>query len=138
MIVAYHDVYSVAKLMEVYKVVSAYGIQTFVVSRVQGAAAQTGIPEISVKAFQEGVKLLVVPDIKDAVELLRPSKVIILSKRAEKVFDPSEVTEDTMVVVTGTEPDVSKWDEVGDLRAVEPRNLGDVGRITVALCKLTP
>ena len=136
MIVVYHDVHSVAKLTEIYKVVSAYGVDLFVVSRVQGGAAQSGIPEISVRAFQEGRRILVVPDLKDAVELLKPSKVIILSKRAEKPLDPSEIDENTMLVVTGTEPDVSKYDAIGELRYVEPRELGDIGRITVALCLL--
>ncbi len=136
MIVAYHDVHSVAKLTEIYKVVSAHGVKTFVVSRAQGGAAQSGIPEISVRAFQDGVKLLVVPDIRDAIEILKPSKVIVLSKRAEKPLDPSEVDENTLLVVTGTEPDVSKWDEIGELRYVEPREVGDIGRITIALCVL--
>ena len=136
MIVAYHDVHSVAKLTEIYKTISAYGIKTFVISRAQGGAAQSGIPEISVRAFQDGVKLLVVPDIRDAIEILKPSKVIILSKRAEKPFNPEEIDENTLIVVTGTEPDVSKWDEVGELRYVEPRNVGDIGKITIALCTL--
>ncbi len=136
MIVVYHDVHSVAKLTEMYKVAAAYGVDVFVISRVQGAAAQTGVPEISVRAFREGVKVLVVPDLRDAVDLLKPTKVIILSKRAEKPLDPNEVDENTMIVVTGTEPDVSKFDEIGEIRYVEPRELGDVGRLVAALCTI--
>ncbi|NPA87054.1 MAG: hypothetical protein GXO00_03530 [Candidatus Diapherotrites archaeon] len=136
MIVVYHDVHSVAKLTEVYKIVAAYGVKTFVVSRAQGGAAQSGIPEISVRAFRDGVQLVVVPDLKDAIELFNPSRVIILSKRAEKPFDPSEVDEKTMIVVSGTEPDVSRKDLLGEPRYVEPRELGDVGRIAAVLCKL--
>ncbi len=136
MIVVYHDVHSVAKLTEIYKLASAYNVDLFVVSRVQGGAAQSGVPEISARAFLEGRKILVVPDLKDAIELLKPSKVIILAKRAQVPFDPSEVDDKTMIVVTGTEPDVSKYDEVGELRYVEPRELGDIGKLAVALCLL--
>jgi SpoU rRNA methylase family enzyme len=136
MMVAYHDVHSVAKLTEIYKIVKAFGADLFVISRPQGGAAQSGIPEVSARAFQEGMKILIVKDLPEALEILHPKKVIILSKRAEKPLDPSEVDENTLLVVTGTEPDVSKFDSIGELRYVEPKDLGDIGRITVALCKI--
>ncbi len=133
MIVVYHDVHSVAKLTEIYKVVKAFDVDLFVISRAQGGAAQSGIPEINVRAFMDGIKLLVVPDLKDAIELLKPERVIILSSRAEKPLERLEKGD--MLVVTGTEPDVSKYDSIGELRYVEPKELGDIGRLTVALCR---
>ena len=136
MMVAYHDVHSVAKLTEIFKIVKAFGAKIFVISRPQGGAAQSGIPEVSARAFQEGMKILIVKDLPEAIEILKPSRVIILSKRAEKPFDPSEVDESTLIVVSGTEPDVSKFDSIGELRYIEPRELGDIGRITVALCSI--
>jgi SpoU rRNA methylase family enzyme len=135
--VVYHDVHSVAKLVEAYRIAKAFGIKTFVVSRPQGAAAQSGIPEISVLAFQDGIKFAVLPDIKD-LTLLSPSKIIILSKRAEKPFDPAELDENSALVICGTEPDVSKKDLVGEPRYVEPRDLPETARLVLALGMMRP
>ncbi len=135
--VVYHDVHSVAKLMEAYKIARAFGVKTFVVTRPQGAAAQSGLPEVSVLAFQDNIKFVVLPDIKD-LSLLSPSNIIILAKRASKPFNPEEVTENTALVICGTEPDVSRKDMVGEARYVEPRELPELARLTLALGMMRP
>lgn len=131
----YHDVYSVAKLVEIAKMALAFPhVDVFVISRAQGNAAQTGVPEVHMRAYRAGKTILVVPDLKDAVDLLRPRKVIIVARKAEKPFDPSEVTGDTMVVVCGTEPDVSRFDADGyELRYIEPREAGEVAAAAAVL-----
>lgn len=137
MIVVYHDIHSVAKLLEAYKIAKAFGVKTFVVTKPQGAAAQSGLPEVSVLAYQDNIKFVVLPDIKD-LSLLSPTKIIILTKRAQKPFDPMEVDENTAIVICGTEPDVSRKDMVGEARYVEPRDLPEIARLTLALGMMKP
>ena len=138
MIVVYHDVHSVAKLQEVARIVFAHeGVDTFVISRPQGTAAQTGVPEVHLAAAKKGKKILVVPDLKDAVEVLRPRKVFVITRKAEKEFDPKEVRPEDMVVVAGTEPDATKFDIDGwEPRKVTPEGMGDVGYVATVLCML--
>ncbi len=140
MFFVYHDVHSVAKLVEIAKMAMAFPqVDVFVISRAQGNAAQTGVPEVHMRAYRAGKRILVVPDIRDAVDLLKPDKVIIIAKKAEQPFDPSEVGERTMVVVCGTEPDVSKFDADGyDLRYVEPRDAGEVAAAAFVLHATKP
>ena len=138
MIVVYHDVHSVAKLQEIARIVFAYdNVDLFVISRPQGTAAQTGVPEIHLAAAKKGKKILVVPDLKDAVELLSPEHVFIITRKAEKILDPGEVGEGDMIVVAGTEPDATKFDIDGlEARKIEPEGMGDVGYVATALCML--
>ena len=138
MIVVYHDVHSVAKLQEIARIVFAYdSVDLFVISRPQGTAAQTGVPEIHLAAAKKGKKILVVPDLKDAVELLSPEHVFIITRKAEKALDPKEVGQNDMIVVAGTEPDATKFDIDGlEARKIEPEGMGDVGYIATALFML--
>ncbi len=132
----YHEVHSVAKLIEVFEAAAAYGVSTFVVSRAQGAAAQSGIPDISVRAWKKGIRLLVVNDLPEAIDILKPSKVLVLSGREGREVREGEIDENTMVVVTGTEPDTSKRDTYrGEVIRVTPAGLGEVGRLVTVLCK---
>ncbi len=139
MIVVYHDVHSVAKLQEIARIVFAYdNVDIFVISRPQGSAAQTGVPEIHLAAAKKGKRILVVPDLRDAVDVLKPERVFIITKKAEKEFDPSEVGERDMVVVAGTEPDATKFDIDGlEARKIVPEGMGDVGYVATVLCRLS-
>lgn len=138
MIVTYHDVHSVAKLQEIARIVFAHdNVRVFVVSRPQGTAAQTGVPEVHLAAARKGKRVLIVPDLRDAVEVLKPRKVFIITRKAEREFDPKEVSEDDMIVVAGTEPDATKFDIDGlEPRKVLPEGMGDVGYVATVLCML--
>lgn len=136
MIMVYHDVHSVAKLHEIARIAFTYdNVDLFVISRPQGAAAQTGVPDVHLAAAKKGKKILVVPDLKDAADILKPGKVFVITRKAEKEFDPKEVGKEDMVVVAGTEPDATKFDIDGlEPRKVEPAGMGDVGYAATMLC----
>lgn len=139
MIVVYHDVHSVAKLQEIARIVFAYdNVDLFVISRPQGSAAQTGVPEIHLAAAKKGKRILIVPDLKDAVDVLKPERVFIITRKAEKEFNPEEVGEKDMIVIAGTEPDATKFDIDGlEARKVSPEGMGDVGYVATVLCRLS-
>jgi len=74
-----HDVYSSVKLNEVMDIILAYPeVDIFIVSKATSSAAQTGVPEIEKKAFLKGKRVLYIPDLKDATELLNLDKLYLI------------------------------------------------------------
>ncbi len=76
-----HNPASVQKLLDAVRVSLGFGVRTIVVTKAVGTAAQQGIPEAFRLVLKSGVALVVLPDIKDAVELLRPDNIYFLSTR---------------------------------------------------------
>jgi len=61
-------------------------VKGFIAVKVTGMAAQTGVPEVSRVAYKLSKTFMVLPTIKDAVEILKPTKIVMLVD--------SEVSED--------------------------------------------
>ncbi len=77
-----HNPASVQKLLDAVKVSLGFGLKTIVVTKAVGTAAQQGVPEAFRLVLRSGgATLIVLPDIKDAVELLHPDSVYFLSTR---------------------------------------------------------
>jgi len=74
-----HDIYSSVKLNEVMDIILAYPeVDIFIVSKATSSAAQTGVPEVEKKAFLRGKRVLYIPDLKDAIELLNLDKLYLI------------------------------------------------------------
>ena len=89
-----HNVYSSVKLVEAVDVFLEYPeVDILVVSKAVSSAAQSGVPEAEKKAYLRGRKVLYVPDLKDAVEVLGLDKLyLIVPKRLGKtVFNPEVI-----------------------------------------------
>lgn len=95
-----------------YGIVSKPRIRAFVVTKVSGMAAQTGLPEASKYAYKLGMPLIILPVLKDAVELLSPIKTILIVKESDNSMSLEELeplAEGTlMVVVSGNDGEFSK------------------------------
>jgi len=61
-------------------------VKGFIAVKVTGMAAQTGVPEVSRLAYKLNKTFIVLPTIKDAMEILKPTKTVMLVD--------SEVSED--------------------------------------------
>jgi len=110
-IVVLHDVSSVQRIHDVAKLVYGFGDRyLFVISKPSGAAAQIGVPEISRTAYKNNKPLLVLPDIRDAIELLKPRQIFTISyKYGETInMDTIEYDEPLMIIVSGSEAGLSK------------------------------
>lgn len=90
-----HDVYSAVKLVDAAKVAFTLGVDLFVISKATSSAAQSGVPEIEKMAFKEGKRVLYVPDIPDALELLEPDVhiMIVPKKLSEQPLDIINIKE---------------------------------------------
>ena len=104
-----HNVSSIQRLVDTARLVYSLGLDTFVVTKAYGAAAQHGLPEVGRIAFKMDRGFTILPDLQDAVELFKPDKVLILSlEHARARLDPQKPPEPrgvTMVVFNGGEPD---------------------------------
>ncbi len=76
-----HNPASVQKLLDAVKVSLGFGIKTIIVTKAVGTAAQQGVPEAFRLVLRSGATLIVLPDIKDAIELLHPDSILFLSTR---------------------------------------------------------
>ena len=120
------------------RVVYGLGYNMLVLSKPTSAAAQSGIPEASRIAFKMGKSLLVVPDIKDAMELLQPSLALFFMEgRKGEPYSEEEVClkvrEGGTVALffSGAEPGFSSK-EVEHGRPVRLDLPGEVGCIGLA------
>lgn len=88
------------RLVDVAKVVYNFErsdiIEALIITKPVGSAAQVGVPEVSKLAYKLGRRLVVLPSINDALELLRPTKVFLVCRTEES--QPLEVAE----VVSGS------------------------------------
>ncbi len=75
MAVIVHDIYSGVKLMEVGSVVFQFPqVTLLVISKASSSAAQSGVPDIEKRAFLLNRRVLFVPDLKDAIDILNPDR----------------------------------------------------------------
>ena len=89
-----HNIYSSVKLMEAVDIYLEFPeVDILVVSKAVSSAAQSGVPEAEKKAYLRGRKVLYVPDLKDAVEVLSLDKLyLVVPKRlSDEFFDPSKI-----------------------------------------------
>ena len=106
-----HNVSSVQKVVDMARVVISLDLDLLVATKVYGAAAQSGVPEAYRMLAKEGKGFVILPDLKDAVELYSPKTVLIVDRdRAAELVDPSTVPRvegTTMVVVNGSDTSFS-------------------------------
>lgn len=135
-----HNVYSQQRVIEVAKVAYGLGYRVFVVTKASGSAAQVGIPEAQKLALKLDRALIYLPDLPDAIELLKPEKVFLVLTRKYAPTPISEAVKDVsgkmLVVFGGAEPGLSKKElELGV--AVHPDGIvEDVGSTGLAAISL--
>jgi len=88
-----HNVFSVEVVKQFAKICYGLGFKTVVVSKPSGAAAQAGVPETQKLALKKGRALVVLSELEDVVEVIRPSLLIFVTpkKYAKESFDAERV-----------------------------------------------
>jgi len=76
--VVLHNVHSVSRLVETAQVVYGLGFYNFVVTRAEGSAAQSGVPDANRLALKMKRNFTVLPDLKDAMELFEINKPLMI------------------------------------------------------------
>ncbi len=137
-----HHVMSAHRLIDFARIVYGFGFKNLVITKVSGSAAQQGVPEVFRLSMKYGSSLVVLPDLKDVVELVKPDKIYFLSQDGSKTM--SELLEElssscNRVALVASGLDVSftpKELELGESVKVLNKSLGGIGLMTVALYEL--
>ena len=128
MFVIFHNFASQIKLEEMARTALAYGAKLVVVSKATGMAAQAGIPTVSRLVFEKGGRLLVTHTLEEALELLNPKKVYLITDLAQEELKKEEIEEENAYVFFGNYP-VKKEEELGEMRYISPKGVSEVAQV---------
>ncbi len=138
-----HNVSSVQRVVDMARLVYSLGLGTLVVTKAYGGAAQSGVPEAYRLALREGGRLIVLPDLEDAIELLSPDRVVLVShEHAREMLPPERIASGrgrVLLVFSGAEPDFSAREAgLGDPVYLEgaPGRLGALAEAAIILYAL--
>ncbi|BCU70603.1 RecB-family nuclease [Stygiolobus caldivivus] len=111
--VVLHNVSSVQKLIDFVKFAFNLDIKYVIVTKIGGVAAQAGVPEASKLAYRMNKTFLVLPDLKDAIELFVPDSTILISQQFDRDFSPDVIKSKKriMLVFPGIEAGFTKIEQ---------------------------
>ena len=141
--VVLHNVHSISKVAETAQVVYGLGFSNFIVSRAEGSAAQTGVPDANRFAVKMKSSFMVMPDLRDVFEVLGVETPLIITSPVltkERVnFDTLSKKvrsgERTVIVLSGSNSSFSRKEmDMGECMSLEARvDIGPAGTAAVIL-----
>ena len=145
--VVLHNVTGVSKIIDTSQVVYGLGYQNFVVSRAEGSAAQTGIPEANRLALKMKRNFIVLPDLGDVIELLGVKRPLLMPSPllTKERISVSELArslrsgERVALVLSGSNSSFSRREmDMGDCRSLDADvDIGPSGTAAVVLYGLS-
>ncbi len=78
-VVILHNISSVHRLVELVRLATGFGIRNIVLTKVTGAAAQQGLPEVFRIGLKFNSNIIVLSELNDVVELLNPLRLLFLT-----------------------------------------------------------
>ncbi len=141
--VVLHNVHAVSKVMETAQVVYGLGFPNFIVSKAEGSAAQTGVPESNRLAMKMKGSFAVLPDLRDVLEMLdvdRPIMItspVLVKERmdASKMVKRIKEGERIVIVLSGSNSSFSRKEmDMGECVSLEARvDIGPAGSAAIVL-----
>jgi SpoU rRNA methylase family enzyme len=144
--VVLHNVHSVSRVVETAQVV--YGLQfpNYVISRAEGSAAQTGVPDANRLAIKMKCNFMVLPDLTDVFELLEVERPLLITspvltkERVDFTGLKSRVESGERVVIAlsgGNSSFSRKEMDLGECRSLDARvDIGPAGTAAILLNSL--
>ncbi|MHA1965156.1 MAG: RecB-family nuclease [Candidatus Thorarchaeota archaeon] len=144
--VVLHNVHSASKTVETAQVVYGLGFSNFVVSKAEGSAAQAGVPDANRLAMRMKQNFMVLPDIKDVLEVLNIEKPLLitspvltkerldLDQLAERVKSGERIA----IMLSGSNSSFSRKEmDLGESRSLNARvDIGPSGSAAIILYAL--
>ncbi|MFX0108604.1 MAG: RecB-family nuclease [Candidatus Hodarchaeota archaeon] len=141
--VVLHDVHAVSKVLDTAQVVYGLGFKNFVVSKAEGSAAQTGVPEANRLALKMKGRFIVLPTLSDVVEVLGVDRPILITSpvlKKEKLdisnLGKRVTSEERVVIVfSGSSSSFSRKEmDMGECFSLDARvDIGPAGSAAVVL-----
>ncbi|MGC9134105.1 RecB-family nuclease [Caldisphaera sp.] len=105
-----HNISSVQKLIDMARLSFGFGYKNIIITKAYGGAAQNGVAEVFKISLKENKGVVVLPDLKDVIDLYNPKKVILIDKENSKdeidIVNPP-VNNDLMLVFNGSDSSFS-------------------------------
>ncbi len=141
--VVLHNVHSASKTMETAQVVYGLGYQNYVVSKAEGSAAQSGVPDANRLAIKMKRNFMVLPDLPVALETLDFDYVLLIPspKLTKARLDPGNILgrlragEKVAIVLSGSTSSFSRRElDLGESSALQAEvDIGPSGTAAVIL-----
>lgn len=114
--VVLHSVHAISKVLETAQVVYGLGYSNFIISKAEGSAAQTGVPDANRFALKMGRTFMVLPDLPDVIELLgvKTPFLIVSPKLTKDKVDFTELKQQCksgdrlVIVISGSNSSFSR------------------------------
>ncbi|MHC1591237.1 MAG: RecB-family nuclease [Candidatus Helarchaeales archaeon] len=143
LLVCLFNVYSIQKMREMTQLIIGFNLNTIIIAKAIGSAAQSGVPDINKMTIKHGKNLIVLQDLPDVLEIMEPSKTYLFVPKpyGKKPFDPVEISkllqdgEKILLVFGGSEPGLSKKEiDMGESIYLDvDGDLGTIGTAAIAL-----
>lgn len=144
--VVLHNVQSASKTIETAQVVYGLGFSNFVVSKAEGSSAQSGVPDANRLAIKMKQNFMVLPDLKDVLEVLNIDFPILITspKLVKEIVDLDQLSEQTKsgekiaIILSGSNSSFSKVEmNLGECRSLEAEvDIGPSGSAAIILYSL--
>ena len=144
--VVLHNVHSPSKTIETAQVVYGLGFPNFVVSKAEGSAAQSGVPDANRLAIRMNQNFMVLPDLKDVLEVLSIDNSLLVTspKLVKEHVDLNQLSERTQsgekiaIVLSGSNSSFSRKEmDLGECVSLDAHvDIGPSGSAAIILYSL--
>ena len=141
-----HNIHSASKTVETAQVVYGLGFSNFVVSKAEGSAAQAGVPDANRLAMRMKQNFMVLPDIKDVLEVLNIENPLLVTSPVltKERLDLGQLAERTKsgeriaIMLSGSNSSFSRKEmDLGECRSLDARvDIGPSGSAAIILYAL--
>ena len=144
--VVLHNVHSASKTVETAQVVYGLGFSNFVVSKAEGSAAQAGVPDANRLAMRMKQNFMVLPDIKDVLEVLSIERPLLITSPVltkerldlDQLAEQAQSGERMVIILSGSNSSFSRKEmDLGETRSLDARvDIGPSGTAAIILHSL--
>ncbi|NHI92705.1 MAG: hypothetical protein EAX96_09410 [Candidatus Lokiarchaeota archaeon] len=144
--VVLYNVHSSQKIKEITKLLIGFDLNSIIIARALGSAAQEGVPDANKLAIKNDKNILYLKDLPDVMDIIKPSKVYVFAPKpyGKNEFNPSEIiqelknNEKILLIFGGSAPGLSKRElDMGIPTYINtPKDVGTTGTIAIALYEI--
>ncbi|MHA2601100.1 MAG: RecB-family nuclease [Candidatus Thorarchaeota archaeon SMTZ1-83] len=141
--VVLHDVHAVSKVVETAQVVYGLGFSNFAVTKAEGSAAQTGVPEANRFAMKMNGSFMVLPDLRDVLDVLSVERPVLITSpmlakeriNIDDIVSRVKSGERVVVAFSGSNKSFSRKEmDMGECFSLDARfDIGPAGSAAVVL-----
>ena len=143
--VVLYNIHSSQKVREIAQLLVGFDLDTIIIARALGSAAQDGVPDANKFVVKNNKNLLYLRDLPDVIDIIKPSKIYVFAPKpyGKNEFDAEEIVqglknEKILLIFGGSAPGLSKRElDMGIPTFLNtPRDVGTTGTIAIVLYQI--